>query len=533
MRKSIRNSAAAVIFALALPMSGTSALASSGYPHQGRAIDQLKPAADYSEVLKGRPLALGIMRMRGQGFVPSPQLQEYVRGVMLKLLAGVTMPPSFQPEIRVLAAPEFAGECTPDGTLILTVGLLEQLETEDELVFVIGHELGHAIYRHTTPDWAKKAQYFAVVHDTALDTVAQSGILRALAGGTGNNILRGLDVARHMAKLGGGVLMPQMEREQEDAADALGFDLMVKAGYAPEAPLAVMDKLAAQEAQTKAAADAAKAAKRKQDNTGGLISSPLGGLLGSLAGGSVGGFSFGGGHTSRSTSKTDLITDLAIFAFDTAVDQMAEDATSHHPATERADLLSHYLFTAYRDVTPHMPTPLPWAAQSASPLKANLTELMSHYTDAENAAAYIADPNTGTQDMAQRNVITAVAHPTNDHAYTQYVASEYYAREQQPALSEAALVQAKNGPEPSWEVYSKLIDLDMARQDYAGAQAIMDEAVTRFSDSPVLLPKRIEVLRAQGRNDEAKALIPKCKSYDIDPLSDACKRANEKGSTKT
>ena len=49
-----------------------------------------------------------------------------------------------------------------------------------------------------------------------------------------------------------------MDRAQEDAADALGFDLMVKAGYDSEAALAVMDKLAEQEEEAAAAARAAK-----------------------------------------------------------------------------------------------------------------------------------------------------------------------------------------------------------------------------------------------------------------------------------
>ncbi len=72
------------------------------------------------------------MRTRGQGFVPSPELHAYAQGVMMRLLKGVNLPPSFRPEVHVLATPEFTGECTPDGTLIVSVGLLELLETEDE-----------------------------------------------------------------------------------------------------------------------------------------------------------------------------------------------------------------------------------------------------------------------------------------------------------------------------------------------------------------------------------------------------------------
>src|SRR5262249_12496727 len=156
------------------------------------------------------------------------------------------------------------------------------------------------------------------------------GAQLSIGGQAGNNIMRGLDVAQHLAKLSANVLMPQMSKSQEDAADALGFDLLVKAGYDPQAPLAVMDKLAQQEAEAAAAAAAAKAAaqKNKGGDSGGFMNKVGGGLsmLGTIA---------AGGRPS-----TDQIADLAIFAFDSAVDSMAEDATTHHPATERADMLS-------------------------------------------------------------------------------------------------------------------------------------------------------------------------------------------------
>jgi len=494
--------------------AGAGLFDSNGYPSKGRAIDQLKPAADYNDVLKGRPLALGIMRTRGQGFVPSRELHDYAHGVMMRLLAGVKLPPSFQPDVHILATPEFAGECTPDGTLIISVGLLEQLETEDELAFVMGHELAHAIYRHQTPNWAKKAQYFAVVHGSAVDAVA-TGAQVTIGGQAGNNVLRGLDVAQHLAKLSANVLMPQMSKSQEDAADALGFDLLVKAGYDPQAPLAVMDKLAQQEAEAAAAAAAAKAAAQKDkgnDSGGGFMNKVGGGLsmLGTIA---------AGGRPS-----TDQVADIAIFAFDSAVDSMADDATTHHPATERADMLSTYYFAAYRDNGPVAPTPLPWAVESKSPLKPHLIALLSHYTDAENASAYIADAHQGNAVQAQAQLARATAAPTSDHAYTDFVAAEYY-ETRNPKQSEAALARAAAGPEPSWEVYSKLADIYIARRDYPHAQALMDQAVVRFEDSPVLLPKRIQLYVLEGRDSDAKALVPKCKTYDIDELTDACKKA--------
>ena len=295
-----------------------------------------------------------------------------------------------------------------------------------------------------------------------------------------------------------------MDRAQEDAADALGFDLMVRAGYDSEAALAVMDKLAEQEAEAAAAARTAKDSSKGNKHSGGV----LGGILGAVGNAMSGNW-----------------TDVAIFAFDSAVDSMSDEAVSHHPAPERAKLLSNYAFEQYRDTLPAEPTALPWAEGNATPDGIAMTILLAHYAAAENAAAYIADARQGTPESARSEVTRSSTAPTADHAYTQFVAYEYYDRNNQRPLSEAALQRAVNGPEASWEVYSRLIELHLARKDLSGAQNLMDQAVVRFEDSPVLLPTHIRILAGQGDFAGAHALMPKCKSYDIPELTDACKKA--------
>ncbi len=492
----------------ALCLLATPAFA-NGYPGHGRAIDALHPASDYSDVEAGRPLALGIMRARANGFVPSPVMQAYANAVLAKLLRGLPLPPSFQPQVRVLAAPEFSALCTPDGTIIITIGLLEQLDNEDELAFILGHEVSHAIYRHHEKDWFKKAQYFAVVNGAAVQGVADAVSRAGLA--NGGDVARGLDVAAHLSKLSANVLAPQMSQNQEDAADALGFDLMVRAGYDGEAATAVMDKLAVQEEEAAAAARAAKQANRDSHDSHG------------------GGGSFGNILGAVNNAMSGNWTDVAIFAFDTAVDNMSEEAVAHHPAPERLKLLSNYAFEEYRDTLPAAPTPLPWAEGTKSKDGLAMTTLLAHYAEAENAAAYIADANQGTAEGARSEVTRSSTAPTSDHAYTQYVAYEYYQRNGQNQQSEAALTRAANGPEASWEVYSSLIDLHIARNDWSGAQKLMDQAVVRFEDSPVLLPKHIQILAGEGDFAGAQALLPKCKSYDIKELYDACKKSAGSG----
>ena len=495
------------VLALALCLTSGPALA-NGYPSSGRAIDQLHPASDYSDIAGGRALALGIMRARANGFVPSPVMQAYVNAVLAKLLAGIPLPASFQPQVRVLAAPEFSALCTPDGTIIVTVGLLEQLDNEDELAFILGHEVSHAIYRHHEKDWFKKSQYFAVVNGAAIQGMADVAYRTGLGGLAGGDVARGLDVASHLAKLSANVLAPQMSQNQEDAADALGFDLMIRAGYDSEAALAVMDKLAEQEAE---AAEAARAARQASGDKGSSGPS-FGNILGAV------------GNAMSGNWK-----DVAIFAFDTAVDSMSDEAVAHHPAPERLKLLSTYAFKQYRDTLPAQPTPLPWAEGNKSKDGPAMTALLAHYAAAENAAAYIADPRQGSPDSARSEVMRSSTPPTADHAYTQFVAYEYYDKNNQKPLSEAALQRAANGPEASWEVYSRLIDIHLARKDYPGAQQLMDQAIQRFEDSPVLLPKRVQILAGQGDFAGASALLPKCKSYDIKELYDACKKAANAG----
>jgi predicted Zn-dependent protease len=484
----------------------------SGYPDRGKAIDNLEPAADYSDVIAERPRAVSIMRARAQGFVPSRELHDYVLGVLNRELANVKLPSSFRPEMRVLAAPEFTALCTPDGTIVVTIGLLEQLENEDELAFVLGHEVSHAIYRHHDSDWFTRAQYFAVINGAAVDQLANNSAL-GFAALKSQNISRGYDTALHLYKLSNNVLAPQMTRGQEDAADALGFDLMVKAGYDPEAALGLMDVLAEQEAEAARAAQEAKAAQSQNSEE----SSSGGGFLGGLGKVALGGIA--------SPSSSGGWFDLGLSVFDTAVDSMSDQAASHHPAKEREELLSAYAFREYRDVAPVNPTPLAWSNASKSPLKPALVRLLSHYAAAEDAAGFLADPSSGNPARAQASVRRAVSAPTIDHAYTQFVAAELYDTNGNSQLSEAALMKAVAGGEPSWQVYARLADIYMARNDYGRAQALMSEAVRRFDDSPVLLPKRIAIAHATGDEHTVGDLLPKCDAYDIRELHDACKKA--------
>jgi predicted Zn-dependent protease len=240
------------LIALALLLAGpASAQLSRNYPARGKALEALQPAADYSGLTAQRPRSVAIMRARAHGYVPSPELNAYLKSVLTRLLTDVALPASFTPDVRVLAAPDFNALCTPDGTIVVSMGLLGQIQSEDELAFIMAHEVSHAILRHHGSDWFTKTQYYAIMNVSSLNEMATQ--VQAATAGTGipgsninlGNVQRGLDIASKIYALSENVIAPQFQQGQEDEADALAIDLMIKAGYSPAGAGAALERLAA------------------------------------------------------------------------------------------------------------------------------------------------------------------------------------------------------------------------------------------------------------------------------------------------
>lgn len=501
------------------------------YPARGKAVEALKPAADYSPLTKERPRSVAIMRARAHGFVPSPELQAYVQSVLTRILTGVPLPPTFNADVRVLAAPDFGAVCTPDGTIVVSMGLLTQVESEDELAFILAHEVSHAILRHHASDWFTKSQYYAVVSAQSLSNVAQN--LQQTAQQNGQNvgqginfanIGRGIDLAQKIYTLSESVLAPQFQQGQEDQADALGLDLMIKAGYSPAGAGRALEHLAAAEEAGAAAAAAAQQAQKAN------APQRPGGGLGSMLGGLAAGALTGQGPQLSNLSTQDFLT-LGSAALDAATDTLAKDAKAHRAATQRNDLIGEYQFREYRDLVPGDLQPLAWGR--TDPLGRQLVTLLTNYRAADAVGDYLQaaqqPPAPGARPPsiadADRAATFAVRPPTENHAYTMFPVSKLRQAERKQAEAVAARTASLRSPEPSWIVYNTDIDEKLAARNFAGADTTMTDAVARFENSPVLLPKRITILRGLGREPEARQLVGQCGSYDIRELKTQCDNA--------
>lgn len=98
-------------------------------------------------------------------------------------------------------------------------GLLEQVETDDELAAVISHEIGHIVNSHI-----------------ARQTIVNTAVSNIPTSNSNEKVAVGVAVAKQLSVL-------KFSRNDEYEADLSGVDLMVKAGYNPLAMISVLNKI--------------------------------------------------------------------------------------------------------------------------------------------------------------------------------------------------------------------------------------------------------------------------------------------------
>ena len=144
-------------------------------------------------------------------------------------IARAANKPDYKWEFRVVNDPEMVNAfCVPGGKVAVYTGIFPIARDQAGLAVVLGHEIAHALLRHSG------------------ERMSQAGILgagMAIAGATGINpqLLQALGLGASV-----GLVLP-FSRSQETEADHVGLILMAKAGYDPRAALDVWERMARNE----------------------------------------------------------------------------------------------------------------------------------------------------------------------------------------------------------------------------------------------------------------------------------------------
>ena len=155
-----------------------------------------------------------------------PELQAYVNRVGQRLVAASDKP-DMTFTFTVIDNPDINAFATPGGYIYVNRGLLAYLDSEAELAGVLAHEIGHVTARHAA------RQQTATITSQVLATTAY--------------ILTGSGDLAQASSMYGTELVRGYGREHELEADGLGAKYMYRAGYDPDALLAVIGVLKDQE----------------------------------------------------------------------------------------------------------------------------------------------------------------------------------------------------------------------------------------------------------------------------------------------
>jgi predicted Zn-dependent protease len=136
----------------------------------------------------------------------------------------------WQWEVNVLSVDQVNAYCMAGGKIMIYTGLLDAVQSDDELAAVIGHEIAHALRDHTAEKISTRSRNNSVA--SGLGSVLSIG----LALTTGINLHK---TAQDVSQIGAHAManLPN-SRELEHEADRMGLELMARAGYNPMAAAA-------------------------------------------------------------------------------------------------------------------------------------------------------------------------------------------------------------------------------------------------------------------------------------------------------
>ncbi len=189
-----------------------------------------------------RRLGLGGAMMTEDAAVGSPAIQREVDRIANRLLRDPKLIGARPPRLVVVADRDYSAAMSRDGEIHVNIGLLATAQSEDEIAFVLGHEMSHYLLGHGIErDGSLKAGRGTInmARGASIYGIAlarnQAGVASTSTAGRGTavGLIAVIAAGEAMIAIASEVIDANYSRQQEIEADRLGFDLLVSAGYQP------------------------------------------------------------------------------------------------------------------------------------------------------------------------------------------------------------------------------------------------------------------------------------------------------------
>ena len=175
---------------------------------------------EFNIVSEGQEIAMGqqshpqIIRQFGV-YDEKPELNRLVERVGMQI-ARTSDRPNLPWTFTVLDTPMINAMALPGGYIYITRGMLERINSEDELAGVLGHEIAHVTARHAAQSISRSQ-------------LAQFGLMLG-------SIIAGPEATQaygQLAEIGVGLLFQRYSRAQETQADLVGTGYIAEAQFNP------------------------------------------------------------------------------------------------------------------------------------------------------------------------------------------------------------------------------------------------------------------------------------------------------------
>ena len=435
--------------------------------------------------------------------IANPYVNKYLEGILAKILKQWNQPVDKDISILVSSDRNYSAYATPN-TIVITQGVLADAESEDEIAFIIAHELSHILLKHneTNEYFAKQsalvsktaniAMSTAVITDMKTEKTANGYRVTSQNKSSTKSLIQdsyrtGLTINR----LSRDVISSSMSRNDEDEADLLGMDLLVKAGYSPRAFSPVLERLDSSHKFTEAQL------KAKKQEFQSFVS------LASDAG--------------KHLSSDNKWSNLGYLAANEAGTQLLQSFSARHASPiERKKDLASYVKREYRKERKRHLT----SEQFEKVVKAGKgKQIQENYWHASEAFKALEFGDVKTAEKLARK---AVSGPTKNHAYPRL--AFYGVRKAQnldaKALQNLALIK-------NWD-YASIQTFTLAAQSYREQKKPKNSLKLLAKGEQVIgtqvpfLPEYIAAHKALGNDTEVANLLTKCKGLSESNIVAQC-----------
>ena len=425
---------------------------------------------------------LTALRQQSSGLVPDRRLKAYLDGIAGRLM--VYSPKTNVPyDVHITGSRAIgSAQALQDGVIGIPLGVLQVAETEDELAFLIGHELSHVILGHHDSDWVAK-------HNKRIVSVAEIGIqasfdvAQRFGANLNENEIRWLSFAASQASLflSDNLLSSSWSREHETEADELGLDLMIAAGYDPEGAFILLERMQIWEEMMPSAEERHAQQRAAFDEKIGAR-----------------------GRSGDTTGALQGILERGLFEIKGLGEAIGGE--DHPDIGERIDHIADYFGRFYAEsIGVRSSRDGEWKALRNS---STTTALIQNYDTTWHITELL---EAGEIDQAAGLAGRAVSGPTKSHALPRMNFARVRKFQGNTGKARANLRLGLDGDEPNLKLYKWAVIDDLNNNKRVSAFRMLDDAWTRFKQPPELYPLKIYKAVLQDDRQEASRLTRTCR----------------------